>query len=150
MKKTLIKNIHTLATFDRENREINNAWIKIEGNIIREIGLGEVLDKGFDEVIDARDMLILPGFVNLHHHFYQSLFRAVRQVQDAKLFDWLVYLYEKWKYIDEEAVYTSAVVAILEMMKTGVTTTSDHLYLFPKGHPKSIRCRGRRSKNLQE
>lgn len=135
MKTTLIKNIHTLATFDKNGTELKDAWIKIEGNIIKEIGTKEVSEEGFDEVIDAKDMLIMPGFVNTHHHFYQSLFRAVPAVQDAKLFDWLVYLYERWKYIDEEAVYVSSVVAILEMMKSGVTTTTDHLYLFPKGHP---------------
>lgn len=134
MKKTLIKNIHTLTTFDH-GREIRNAYIKIEDNIIKEIGSGEVESSGFDVVIDAKGMLILPGFVNTHHHFYQSLFRAVPQVQNAKLFDWLVFLYEKWKNIDEEAVYISTIVATMEMMKSGVTTTVDHLYLFPKGHP---------------
>jgi len=110
VKKTLIKNIHTLATFDN-GKEIKNAYIKIEDNIIKEIGSGEVESSGFDVVIDAKDMVILPGFVNTHHHFYQSLFRAVPQVQDAKLFDWLVFLYEKWKNIDEEAVYVSTIVA---------------------------------------
>jgi len=75
---------------------------------------------------------MLPGFVNTHHHFYQSLFRNIKEVNDLKLFDWLTYLYEKWKYIDEEAVYISTIVAIMEMMKTGVTTTTDHLYLVPK------------------
>jgi len=133
--RTLIKNIDTLATFDKEGRELKDAWIEIEGNVIKNIGTGSVPDGHFDKIIDAKGMVMLPGFVNTHHHFYQSLFRAVPQVQDAKLFDWLVYLYERWKYIDEEAVYISSIVAILEMMKSGVTTTTDHLYLFPKGHP---------------
>lgn len=133
--KTLIKNIHTLATFDKNGTELKDAWVSIEDNIIKGIGSGNTPTDPFDKVIDAKDMLVLPGFVNTHHHFYQSLFRAVPEVQDAKLFDWLTFLYEKWKYIDEEAVKVSTVIAILEMMKSGVTTTTDHLYLFPNGHP---------------
>lgn len=133
--RTLIKNIDILATFDKDGRELKNAYVKIENNIIKVIGTGEPPQEEFDRVVDAKGMVILPGFVNTHHHFYQSLFRAIPEVQDAKLFDWLVFLYEKWKYIDEEAVYISTIVANLEMMKSGVTTTTDHLYLFPKGHP---------------
>ncbi len=133
--KTLIKNIHTLATFDKNGTELKDAWISIEDNVIKGVGSVKIPADNFDKVIDAKDMLVLPGFVNTHHHFYQSLFRAVPEVQDAKLFDWLTFLYERWKYIDEEAVKVSTVIAILEMMKSGVTTTTDHLYLFPKGHP---------------
>ena len=133
--KTLIKNIHTLASFDKHGTELKDAWVSIENNVIKGVGKGDLPKDVFDKVIDAKNMLILPGFVNTHHHFYQSLFRAVPEVQDAKLFDWLTFLYERWKYIDEEAVKVSTVIAILEMMKSGVTTTTDHLYLFPKGHP---------------
>lgn len=135
--KKIIRNIETLATFNERNEEIKNAWVLINGNIIEKYG-SEPFNESLEglEVIDGKGMIILPGFINTHHHFYQSLFRAIPEVQNSKLFDWLVFLYEKWKYIDEEAVYFSTQVAILEMMKSGVTTTTDHLYLFPKGKTK--------------
>jgi cytosine/adenosine deaminase-related metal-dependent hydrolase len=131
--KTLIKDADLIATFNSNFDEIKNGWILIEDNVIKEVGTHK--EPEADRVINGKGMLFMPGFINTHHHFYQSLFRAVREVQDVKLFDWLVFLYERWKNIDEEAVKISAVVAILELMKSGVTTTTDHLYLFPKGHP---------------
>ncbi len=134
--KKLIRNIDLIATFDKNDKEIKNGWILINRNLIEDIG--QETYKGNPEgieLIDGKGLTILPGFVNIHHHFYQSLFRAVPEVQNAKLFNWLVFLYEKWKEIDDEAVYVSTITAILEMMKSGVTTTTDHLYLFPKGHP---------------
>jgi 8-oxoguanine deaminase len=133
--KKLIKDIDLIATFNEKLSEIKNGWILINDNIIEDLGIGKPPEIGEGEEISGKGMLILPGFVNVHHHFYQSLFRSVREVQNSKLFDWLIFLYEKWKNIDEEAVYISSIVAILELMKSGVTTTTDHLYLFPKGHP---------------
>ncbi len=136
--KTLIKNADIIATFDSKDREIKNGWIYIVDNVIKDLGTGKAPDVEKDREISGKGMIFLPGFVNVHHHFYQSLFRAVPEVANAKLFDWLVFLYEKWKNIDEEAVMISTVVATMELMKSGVTTTTDHLYLFPKGHPNLI------------
>ncbi len=133
--KKLIKDIDLIATFNEKLEEIKNGWILINNNVIENLGTGKPPEISEAESISGKDMLILPGFINIHHHFYQSLFRSVKEVQNSKLFDWLVFLYEKWKNIDEEAVYVSSVIAILEMMKSGVTTTTDHLYLFPKNHP---------------
>ncbi len=83
-------------------------------------------------VIDCSHHVVVPGFVNTHHHFYQTLTRNIPAVQDAKLFDWLVHLYEIWKFIDEEAVYHSSLLAMGELLKTGCTTTTDHHYLYPR------------------
>lgn len=82
--------------------------------------------------IDASGCVVVPGFVNTHHHFYQALTRAVPAVQDAKLFQWLVYLYNVWKHIDPEAVRVSSAVAMGELLKTGCTCTTDHHYLYPR------------------
>lgn len=84
-----------------------------------------------DEVIDASNMIVTPGFVNTHHHFYQTLTRNIFNVQNEELFQWLQTHYEIWSEISEEAVYTAARLAIAELLKTGSTTTSDHHYLFP-------------------
>jgi 8-oxoguanine deaminase len=83
--------------------------------------------------IDASRCVVVPGFVNTHHHFYQVLTRNVPAVQNARLFPWLVYLYEVWKNIDEEAVLVSSQVAMGELAKTGCTCTTDHHYLYPRG-----------------
>ena len=85
------------------------------------------------KVIDCSHHVVLPGFVNTHHHFYQTLTRNLPAVQDAKLFDWLVHLYDIWKYIDEEAVFFSSLLAMGELLKTGCTLSTDHHYLYPEG-----------------
>jgi 8-oxoguanine deaminase len=84
-------------------------------------------------IIDASRHVVLPGLVNTHHHFYQTLTRALPAVQDAKLFDWLLHLYEIWKGIDEDAVYWSSRLAMAELVRTGCTLTTDHHYLYPAG-----------------
>ncbi|MDD4010734.1 MAG: 8-oxoguanine deaminase [Sphaerochaetaceae bacterium] len=86
-----------------------------------------------DRVIDCSKLVVIPGLVNTHHHFYQTLTRNLPAVQDAKLFDWLVYLYEIWKNIDPESVYWSSMLAMGELLKTGCTLTTDHHYLYPRG-----------------
>ena len=83
------------------------------------------------QVLDCSKCVVIPGLVNTHHHFYQTLTRNLPAVQNAQLFDWLVYLYEVWKNIDEEAVYYSSMVAIGELLKTGCTLSTDHHYLYP-------------------
>ena len=82
-------------------------------------------------MIDARGMIVLPGLVNTHHHLYQTLTRCV--AQDSVLFDWLVTLYPMWANLTPEAVYVSAKVGLAELMVTGCTTSSDHLYIYPNG-----------------
>ncbi|MFH1314534.1 MAG: 8-oxoguanine deaminase [Candidatus Eisenbacteria bacterium] len=93
----------------------------------------ETLGNADIEVIDCSRMVVLPGFVNTHHHFYQTLQRCVPEVQDSPLFDWLTTLYEIWKNLDEDSVYWSTLVACGELLKTGCTTSTDHLYVFPTG-----------------
>jgi cytosine/adenosine deaminase-related metal-dependent hydrolase len=85
-----------------------------------------------DRSIDGSNCVVVPGFVNTHHHFYQTLTRNLPAVQNAELFDWLTYLYEIWKHLDEEAVYYSSMLAMAELLKTGCTTSTDHHYLYPQ------------------
>ncbi len=118
---------------DTDRREIHGGYVLVDGNRIADVGedpSGIVAD----EVIDGEGKVLLPGFVNTHHHLYQTLFRNVPGASDRELFDWLVFLYERWKGIDEEAVRTSATIGCCELLLSGATTTSDHFYLFPKGH----------------
>ena len=130
MKKILIKNALVLATMDGGGREIQGGEGYIEGPEIKRVGKN--LKVKADTVIDAKGCVVLPGFVNTHHHLYQTLTRNLPKVQDAKLFDWLIYLYDIWKHINPEAVYASTQAGLGELLLTGCTTSSDHLYVFPK------------------
>ncbi|MGD9643768.1 MAG: 8-oxoguanine deaminase [Elusimicrobiales bacterium] len=137
MKTLLIKNALVLATMDDNGREIKGGDVYIEGPEIKKVGKG--LKVKADTVIDASGCVVMPGMVNTHHHLYQTLTRNLPKVQDAKLFDWLVYLYEIWKHINPEAVYASTQAGLGELLLTGCTTSTDHLYLFPrKGSEKFI------------
>ncbi len=111
---------------------IRGADVLIEGGLISRVGPGIKPPTGA-RVIDCRRHVVTPGFVNTHHHFYQTLTRALPAVQNAKLFDWLVHLYEIWKNIDGDAVYYSSLLAMGELLKTGCTASTDHLYLYPRG-----------------
>lgn len=111
---------------------LRGADVLIDGGSIARIGRGIAHPPGA-RVIDCSHHVVVPGFVNTHHHFFQTLTRNLPAVQDAKLFDWLVYLYEIWKKIDGEAVYWSSILAMGELLKTGCTCSTDHLYLYPRG-----------------
>jgi cytosine/adenosine deaminase-related metal-dependent hydrolase len=111
---------------------VSGADILIEGESISRIGRA-LIAPGGTRVIDCSHHVVVPGFVNTHHHFFQTLTRNLPGAQNAKLFDWLVYLYEIWKNIDEEAIYYSSLLAMGELLKTGCTCSTDHLYLYPKG-----------------
>ncbi|MBN2601897.1 MAG: 8-oxoguanine deaminase [Candidatus Marinimicrobia bacterium] len=105
--------------------------IYVENNTIISAGPEEFQGTA-DQVIDASRMLVLPGLVNTHHHFFQTLTRNIYATQKSELFDWLITNYEIWRGISGEAFYISAKTAITELLKSGCTTTSDHLYLFPQ------------------
>jgi 8-oxoguanine deaminase len=86
-----------------------------------------------DEIIDARGHLVTPGLINTHHHMFQSLTRAIPEVQNAELFGWLRGLYPIWAGLTPEMVRVSTQVAMAELLLSGCTTSSDHLYIYPNG-----------------
>ncbi|ORC34014.1 8-oxoguanine deaminase [Marispirochaeta aestuarii] len=108
--------------------------VLIRGNRVEAVGSNLAMPADAEgRVIDASRHVVIPGLVNTHHHFYQTLTRNLPAVQNAKLFTWLVYLYEIWKYLDEDAIYWSTALATAELLKTGCTLTTDHHYLYPGG-----------------
>jgi 8-oxoguanine deaminase len=112
-------------------KTFSGGHIFIEANRIVSAG-PEKFGGTADQVIDASRMVVLPGFVNTHHHFFQTLTRNIYATQKSELFDWLVTNYEIWRGLSGEAFYISAKTAVTELLKSGCTTTSDHLYLFPR------------------
>jgi 8-oxoguanine deaminase len=129
----LLRNATVVATMDDVRREIVGGGVFIRGHTIVAVGLPAELPAVADEVIDCRGKVLLPGLVNTHHHFFQTLTRAVVAAQDADLFAWLRALYPLWARITPEMLNVSATVAMAELMLSGCTTASDHLYLFPNG-----------------
>lgn len=132
MSTILLKNAALIATMDDQRRRIANGSLFVRDNVIEAIGADEALaHRTADRVIDASDMIILPGLVNTHHHLYQTLTRAIPAAQDAVLFKWLKTLYPMWAGLTGEAVYVSALVGLAELILSGCTTAADHLYIFP-------------------
>ena len=130
MSTLLVRNIHTLATMDATRRELQDAAIYVRDRAIVAVGsLSSMPATTADHVIDGRRHVVLPGLVNTHHHLFQTLTRAL--AQDADLFTWLRTLYPIWARLTSDAAYISAKLGMAELMLSGCTTTSDHLYLFP-------------------
>jgi cytosine/adenosine deaminase-related metal-dependent hydrolase len=134
MPTLLVKNSHTLVTLDDQRREIRQGALFIRDHVIEQVGPTTELPAEADRVLDLGDRhILLPGLVNTHHHFFQTLTRVVPGAQNSALFDWLSALYPLWQQLTPEAIQLSAQVAAAELIYSGCTTASDHLYLFPNG-----------------
>jgi 8-oxoguanine deaminase len=131
MSTYLVRHAELLVTMDGDRRRIPDGGLFVRDNVIEQVGPTGELPARADFTVDARGMIVLPGLVNTHHHFYQTLTRAVPAAQDATLFGWLKTLYPIWAGLTSEAVYTSAQVALAELVLSGCTTASDHLYVYP-------------------
>jgi cytosine/adenosine deaminase-related metal-dependent hydrolase len=133
MSTLLVKNASLLVTMDDRRREIPNGGFFVKDGFIIQVGITKDLPTTADEVVDASGFVIIPGLVNTHHHFYQTLTRAVPAAQNANLFNWLKTLYPIWARMNPEDIRISTQTALAELALSGCTTASDHLYLFPNG-----------------
>lgn len=128
MTAILLKNI--AALFQREGYEQHDCDLRLRDGRIAEIGEG-LTASGGARVVDCTGKVALPGLVNSHHHFFQSLTRCLPEAQDSGLFNWLTYHYGVWRHVRTESLHAAARLAISELLLSGCTTTSDHHYLFP-------------------
>ncbi len=126
-----VRHADWLITMDAERRRIPDGGVFIRDNVIEAVGPTAELPAQADRIIDARGKIVLPGLINTHHHLYQTLTRAVPAAQNADLFTWLKTLYPIWAGLTGEAVYVSALVGMAELILSGCTTASDHLYIYP-------------------
>ncbi|MDO9321422.1 MAG: 8-oxoguanine deaminase [Pseudomonas sp.] len=132
-KTLLVKNAELLVTMDGERREIKQGGLYIVGNQIMQVGPSSELPATADEVLDLKGHIVIPGLVNTHHHMYQSLTRVVPSAQDGELFNWLQNLYPIWARLTPEMIQVSTQTAMAELILSGCTTSSDHLYIYPNG-----------------
>jgi len=133
MSTLLVRNIERLATMDDHRREIASGGLFIRDGFIEQVGLSTELPSTADEILDLSGHIVLPGLINTHHHFYQTLTRVVPAAQNSNLFHWLKILYPIWARMKPEHIRISTKTALAELALSGCTTASDHLYLYPNG-----------------
>jgi 8-oxoguanine deaminase len=133
MASLLIQQAASIVSMDDNDTRWTDSGIYVHENVIQHIGPLEQLPQQADQIINARHMIILPGLVNTHHHFYQTLTRNLPAAQDVNLFQWLRTLYPIWAGLTPEAIAVSTKIALAELMLSGCTTSSDHTYLWPNG-----------------
>jgi 8-oxoguanine deaminase len=129
----LLRHATPLVTMDAQRREIADGAVFVRGHVIEAVGPSADLPQTADEVIDATGHVVLPGLVNTHHHLFQTLTRALPAAQDNTLFGWLQALYPLWARLTPEMLHVSTQIGMAELLLSGCTTSSDHLYLFPPG-----------------
>jgi cytosine/adenosine deaminase-related metal-dependent hydrolase len=133
MADLVLRNARLVATMDGQRRELAGGWVAVTGGLVQAVGTSTETPPAAAETVDVADCLVTPGLVNGHHHMFQNLTRAYPPMTDKPLFGWLQSLYPLWRGIDEEAVYASAFVGLAELALSGCTTSTDHLYLHPRG-----------------
>lgn len=133
MTTLLVRHATLLVTMDDQRQEIADGGIFIRDGFIEQVGPSATLPVAADEILDLSGHIVLPGLINTHHHFYQTLTRAVPAAQNVNLFNWLKTLYPIWAGLTPEDIYISTQTALAEMALSGCTASSDHLYIFPNG-----------------
>ena len=127
-----VRGAEMVVTMDSDRREVPGGWVTVSGGFVTGVGASGSEPEA-DRVIDARGCLVTPGMVNTHHHIYQNLTRSFAPALTGGLFDWLRTLYPVWSRLDEEAAYVSAWIGLAELALGGCTTSTDHLYVHPRG-----------------
>jgi 8-oxoguanine deaminase len=126
------------AIFTGNNLDAGNGLVISGNKIVELVPTGMRPKTAIGSYLDCSNKVITPGLINTHHHFYQTLTRAVPGAVNKPLFPWLKYLYQVWKNLDEEMIYAATQLAGLELMLSGATCIADHHYVFPKGLEQAI------------
>ena len=129
----LVRGAALVATVDDHRREIPGGWVAVQDGLVSAIGGPADPEPAATDVLPADGCLVTPGLINTHHHIYQNLTRSFAPAVNGTLFEWLTTLYPRWSRLDEEAAYVSAWVGLAELALGGCTTSTDHLYVHPRG-----------------
>lgn len=133
--RRLLENLDALYTCDDRDCVLREAWLIAEDGRIAALGEGTSPDGQYDERIDLTGSIGMPGLVNAHHHFFQTLTRAIPKAQRGHLIDWLRLLYPVWGSMTPDDLSAAASATCAELLLTGATTTADHFYLVPNCDP---------------
>src|SRR6056297_1195677 len=133
MSTILLRNAESVVTMDEKRRDITAGGVYIEDGRIAAVGPSEDLPDDADEILDLTGHVLVPGLVNTHHHMFQSLTRVFGEAQEKELFGWLESLFPVWSGLTPEMVNISTELAMAELLMSGCTTASDHLYIYPNG-----------------
>ncbi len=129
MGTLLLENIDTLATFNEQRHVLKNAWIFIKDSQIEAVGTGKYRGEEADRRMNLDGYVVLPGLVNLHHHFYQALLKNIPSLQDVSLFRWLHDMHYLMREFRDEDLEIASRISISELLLSGCTTTVNHSYL---------------------
>ena len=127
-----------LAVHNHSERDMRGGVVVNQGLIEECLELGQSPSGEVDQIFEAGEHVILPGLINTHHHYYQTLTRAVPEALNKGLFPWLKTLYPIWAGLDEQMIHASAQLASCELMLSGCTTSSDHHYIYPEVAPHAM------------
>ncbi len=127
-----------LAIFTANDLDACGGLVIENGRITEVLGKGQQPSTPCAQVFDAREHVVLPGLINTHHHFYQTLTRAWAPVVNQPLFPWLKTLYPVWARLTPEKLALASKVALAELLLSGCSTAADHHYLFPGGLENAI------------
>ncbi len=133
MASLLIQHAELIVSMDDYDTQWTDGGIYVVDHEIKQIGQAPQLPQDADQKLNARGMLILPGLVNTHHHFFQTLTRNLPAAQNTNLFHWLRTHYPIWARLTPEAISISTKIALAELLLSGCTTSSDHTYMWPHG-----------------
>ncbi|RZU63096.1 8-oxoguanine deaminase [Zhihengliuella halotolerans] len=122
-----------LAVFTANDLDAGGGVVVCGDRIAELVPAGGRPQQPCEEVYDAGRHVLLPGLINTHHHFYQTLTRAWGPAADVPLFPWLQNLYPVWARLTPDALELAVEVALAELLLSGCTTAADHHYLFPDG-----------------
>ncbi|SUD38664.1 hydroxydechloroatrazine ethylaminohydrolase [Ectopseudomonas mendocina] len=127
-----------LAIFTANDLDASGGLVIEDGRIVEVLSKGQQPAAPCQQVFDAREHVVLPGLINTHHHFYQTLTRAWAPVVNQPLFPWLKTLYPVWARLTPEKLALASKVALAELLLSGCSTAADHHYLFPGGLENAI------------
>lgn len=130
--RRLLHDIDALYTCDDAHTALANAYVVVDGERVAEVGAGVPPQGDFDERIDLSGTVAMPGLVNTHHHFFQTLTRAIPAAQRGHVVDWLSAMYPVWGRMTPDDLAAAARATAAELLLTGATTSVDHAYLVPR------------------
>ncbi|MFT6557738.1 8-oxoguanine deaminase [Sneathiella sp.] len=116
------------------NNKCAGGLVVKDNTILELIGLGESpksISLSDLDIFDASQHVVIPGLINTHHHFYQTLTRACPVALNKPLFPWLQSLYPVWARLTPKMLASASRLALAELMLSGCSTAADHHYLFP-------------------